>query len=120
MHVALKNGQTVVGPITTSDGKVEVATKTGTSVEAPKEILVAIRNDADQIAYEKALHPNLLNGWNGGLNVGFSLTGGNSQTENLSIAFNAARATKNDKLSLYSTIVYGTNQLATPQHDGQH
>ncbi len=114
MHVALKNGQTVVGPITTSDGKVEVATKTGTSVEAPKENVVAIRNDADQIAYEKALHPNLLNGWNGGLNVGFSLTGGNSQTENLSIAFNAARATKNDKLSLYSTIVYGTNQLATP------
>ncbi len=114
LHVALKNGQTVVGPITTSDGKLEVATKTGASVEAPKENVVAIRNDADELAYEKALHPNLLHGWNGGANVGFSLTGGNSQTENLSIAFNAARATKDDKLSLYSTIVYGTNQLATP------
>jgi len=114
LHVALKDGQTVVGPITTSDGKLEVATKSGTPVEAPKESVVAIRNDADQLAYEKALHPNLLHGWNGGANVGFSLTGGNSQTENLSIAFNAARATKDDKLSLYSTIVYGTNQLSTP------
>jgi putative salt-induced outer membrane protein len=114
LHVALKDGQTVVGPITTSDGKLEVATKSGAPVEAPKESVVAIRNDADQLAYEKALHPNLLHGWNGGANVGFSLTGGNSQTENLSIAFNAARATKDDKLSLYSTIVYGTNQLATP------
>jgi putative salt-induced outer membrane protein len=114
LHVALKDGKTVVGPITTSDGNLEVATKTGASVEAPKESVVAIRNDADQLAYEKALHPNLLHGWNGGANVGFSLTRGNSQTENLSLAFTAARATKDDKLSLYTNAVYGTNQLATP------
>ena len=75
---------------------------------------MAIRNDADQVAYEKALHPSLLEGWNGGANVGFSLTRGNSQTENLSLAFTAARATKDDKLSLYTNAVYGTNQLATP------
>jgi putative salt-induced outer membrane protein len=114
LHVALKNGQTVVGPITSSDGNLEVAGKTGTPVEAPKDSVVAIRNDADQIAYEKALHPNLLEGWNGGANVGFSLTRGNSQTENLSLAFTAARATSTDKLSLYTNAVYGTNQLATP------
>jgi putative salt-induced outer membrane protein len=114
LHVALKDGQTVVGPITTSDGKFEVATKAGASVEAPKESVVALRNDADQLAYEKALHPGLLEGWNGGAAVGFSLTRGNSQTENLSLAFNAARATKDDKLSLYTNAVYGTNQLATP------
>lgn len=114
LHVALKNGQTVVGPITTSDGNLEVAGRSGAPVEAPKDNVVAIRNDADQLAYEKALHPNLLQGWNGGANVGFSLTRGNSQTENLSLAFTAARATKTDKLSLYTNAVYGTNQLATP------
>jgi putative salt-induced outer membrane protein len=114
MHVALKNGQTVVGPITTSDDKLEVAGKSGAPVEAPKESVVAIRNDADQIAYEKALHPGLLEGWNGAANIGFSLTRGNSQTENLSLAFTAARATSTDKLSLYTNAVYGTNQLATP------
>jgi putative salt-induced outer membrane protein len=114
LHVALKNGQTVVGPITTSDGKLEVAGKSGAPVEAPTDSVVAIRNDADQIAYEKALHPSLLEGWNGAANIGFSLTRGNSQTENLSLAFTAARATKADKLSLYTNAVYGTNQLATP------
>lgn len=113
LHVALKDGKTVVGPITTSDGKIEVAVG-GAPIETPKENVVAIRNDADQLAYEKALHPSLLEGWNGGANVGFSLTRGNSQTENLSLAFNAARATKTDKLSFYTTAVYGTNQLATP------
>jgi putative salt-induced outer membrane protein len=114
LHVALKDGQTVVGAITTSYGKIEVATKSGAPVEAPRESVVAIRNDADQLAYEKTIHPSLLQGWNGGANVGFSLTRGNSQTENLSLAFNAARATKTDKLSLYTNAVYGTNQLATP------
>jgi putative salt-induced outer membrane protein len=114
LHVALKNGQTVVGPIATSDGKLEVAPAGGAPVETPKESVVAIRNDADQLAYEKSLHPSLLEGWNGAANVGFSLTRGNSQTENLSLAFTAARATKNDKLSLYTNAVYGTNQLATP------
>ena len=114
LHVTLSNGQTVVGPITSSDGKLEVVSKTGTPVETPKEGVVAIRNDADQLAYEKSLHPGLMEGWIGGANVGFSLTRGNSQTENLSLAFTAARATKNDKLSLYTNAVYGTNDLATP------
>ena len=114
LHVALKNGQTVVGAISTSDGKLEVAPKSGAPVETPKDSVVAIRNDADQLAYEKALHPGLLEGWNGGANVGFSFTRGNSQTENLALAFTAARATKADKLSLYTNAVYGTNQLATP------
>ncbi len=114
LHVALKNGQTVEGVITAKDGKLEVAPKTGAPVETPTDSVVAIRNDADQLAYEKSLHPGLLEGWKGAAVVGFSLTGGNSQTENLSVAFNAARATKDDKLSLYSTAVYGTNQLATP------
>jgi putative salt-induced outer membrane protein len=114
LHVALSNGQTVVGPITTSGGNLEVASKSGAPVETPKETVVAIRNDADQLAFEKTLHPSLLQGWNGAANVGFSLTRGNSQTENLSLAFNAARATKDGKLSLYTNAVYGTNQLATP------
>jgi putative salt-induced outer membrane protein len=114
LHVDLKNGQTVVGPITTSDGKLEVTPKTGGPVETPADSIVAIRNDADQLAYEKSLHPGLLEGWKGAANVGFSFTRGNSQTENLALAFNAARATSTDKLSLYTNAVYGTNQLATP------
>jgi putative salt-induced outer membrane protein len=114
LHVALKNGQTVVGPITASEGKLEVTPKTGAPVETPADSVVAIRNDADQLAYEKSLHPGLLEGWQGGANVGFSFTRGNSQTENLALAFLAARATKTDKLSLYTNVIYGTNKLATP------
>lgn len=34
-HVGLKNGQTVVGLVSTADGKLEVSTKTARNVEAP-------------------------------------------------------------------------------------
>jgi putative salt-induced outer membrane protein YdiY len=114
LHVGLKNGQTVVGPITTSDGKIEVATKTAGTVEAASDNIVVIRNDADQLAYEKSLHPGLMRSWAGGANVGFSVTRGNSQTENLSLAFTAVRATLHDKLSLYANSVFATSDLSTP------
>ncbi len=94
LHIALKNGQTVVGPIKTTDDKIDVTPASGPPVETPKIDVVAIRNDADQLAYEKSLHPTLLEGWNGGANVGFSLTRGNSQTENLSLGFNCCTTHK--------------------------
>jgi len=108
LHVGLKDGKTVVGPVTTSDGKLEVATRTGT-VEAPKEEVAVIRSGAEQTAYDKSLHPGLLHGWDGGLNVGFALARGNSQTENLGLAFNAVHPTLNDKITMYASSVYAKN-----------
>jgi putative salt-induced outer membrane protein YdiY len=78
-------------------------------VNVPKAEVAALRSPADQEAYEKSLHPNLLHGWNGGVNVGFALTGGNSETTNLAIAFLANRPTSTDKISLYANTVYATN-----------
>jgi len=114
LHVSLKGGKTAVGPVTTSDNKIEVATKNAGTVEAPKEDVTLIRNDAEQAAYDKSLHPGLMHGWNGGANVGFSVARGNSQTENLALALNAAHPTLNDKITLYLSSIYTTNQLATP------
>jgi putative salt-induced outer membrane protein YdiY len=109
LNIALKDGQTAVGPVSTTDGKIEVATKTGGVVEAPKENIVLIRNEAEQTAYEKSLNPGFRENWDGGANVGFALTRGNSQTKNLAVAFNANRKTLHDKLGLYAGTVYATN-----------
>ena len=114
LHVTVKSGKTAVGPVTTTDGKLEIATKTGGTVEAPKEDVTLIRNDAEQQAYEKSLHPGLRHGWNGGANVGFSIARGNSETENLALAFNAAHPTLHDKITLYANSINTTNNLATP------
>jgi len=114
LHVGTSDKKTVVGPVTTSDGKIEVATKTGGTVEVLPANVVSIRNDAEQAAYEKLLHPGLLHGWNGGANVGFSLARGNSETENLALAFNAVHPTLHDKITLYASSIDTQNQLATP------
>ena len=114
LHIGLKSGQTVVGPVSTTDGKIEVSTKTNGNVEAAKENVVVIRNNAEQTAWEKRQHPGLLEGWNGGLNIGFGLTAGNSETKNLALAFDGVRTGLHDKLTLYAGTVYATSALATP------
>lgn len=112
LHVKLKDGKTVVGPVTTVDGKLEVSTRNAGNVETPKESIAVMRNDSQQRAWEKLQRPGLLEGWNGGVTIGFGLTAGNSETKNLALAFNGVRTGLHDKLSLYAGSVYSTNDLA--------
>jgi putative salt-induced outer membrane protein len=114
LHVTTSDKKTLVGPVTTSDGKIEVATKTGGTVEVSTSNVVLIRNDEEQAAYDKSLHPGLLHGWNGGVNVGFSLARGNSETSNLALAVNAVHPTLNDKTTIYLSSIDTKNELSTP------
>jgi len=116
LHVELQDGKTAVGPVTTSDDKLQIATKSSGTVEATITTVKSLRNDAEETTYEKSLHPGLLQAWNTGLNIGFAVTGGNSQTKNFSLAFNGTRQTSHDKLGLYSNAVYAANDApgATP------
>jgi putative salt-induced outer membrane protein YdiY len=107
-------GKTVVGPVTTNGDNVVVTTKTAGPVEAPKSSVTLVRSPAEQAAYEKGLHPGLLGGWAGGVNVGFAVTAGNSETKNLNIAFNAVRTGFHDKLTLYTNSIYAVNDKITP------
>lgn len=109
LHVSLANGKTVVGPVSTADGNIAVATPSQGTVSNPRAEVTNLRNEAEWTAYEKALHPPLTRGWEGGANVGFALTRGNSQTKNLALAFTADRKTSNDKIAMYANSVYATN-----------
>jgi putative salt-induced outer membrane protein len=116
LHVALKDGKTVVGQVSTSGDSIVIATPTTRDVSATRASIVAIRNDTEQTAYDKSLHPGLMMGWNGGINVGFALTRGNSQTTNLALAFTGTRKTSNDRIGVYANSIYATNDApgATP------
>ena len=107
LHVELQNGKTVSGPVTTSDGKLQID-----GVESSVSEVKTLRNPAEETAYEKTLHPGLLQEWKSGLNAGFALTRGNSATKNLSLAFVATRQTMSDKLGLYANTVYASNDAA--------
>ena len=110
LNVSL-GGKTAVGPVSTTGDDLVVTTKTAGPVEAPKASVTLLRSPAEQAAYEKSLHPGLLEGWAGGLNLGFAVTRGNSETKNLNIAFNGARTGFHDKLTLYANSIYATNDL---------
>jgi small nuclear ribonucleoprotein (snRNP)-like protein len=116
LHVMLNNGQTVTGTVTTSDGNLAVVTANAGTVTEPKSSVTKLVGEKEQSAYEKAMHPGLLGGWQGGGDIGFALTRGNSQTKSLAVAFTADRKGWHDKLSLYTNSVYATNDApgATP------
>jgi putative salt-induced outer membrane protein len=111
LRLSTTDKQTLVGPVTTSDGNIKVATKGGGTSEVP---LANVAEIMDQAEYKKMEHPGLLHGWNGGINLGFSLARGNSQTTNLALAVNAVHPTLNDKTTIYLTSIDTQNQLATP------
>ena len=112
LHVVTQSGKTLVGPVNTSDGNLSVTTTTGEVATVPRAEVTALRNDQEQAAYEKSLHPSLSQGWNVGGNVGFALTRGNSETKNLALAFTGDRKTNQDEISLYANTVYATNDAA--------
>ena len=116
LHVMLNNGQSVTGTVTTSEDNLTVATASSGTVTEPKSSVTKLVGEKEQAAYEKAMHPGLLDGWQGGGNIGFGLTRGNSQTKSLAVAFTADRKGWHDKLSLYTNSVYATNDAsgATP------
>jgi putative salt-induced outer membrane protein YdiY len=116
LHVTLSNGKTVVGPVATTDGNLAVTTAATGTVNVAKADVTALRSDSEQTAYDKSLRPGLTQGWSGGANVGFALTGGNSDTRSLALAFTADRKTLHDEIALYENTVYATNNApgATP------
>jgi putative salt-induced outer membrane protein YdiY len=114
LHISVKSGKTLVGPVTSTDSTLHVATKDAGTVDVAESDVTVIRNDAEETTFEKAQHPGLLHGWNVGANVGFSVARGNSETENLALAFNALHTSANDKWTFYATSINTTNDLATP------
>jgi len=115
LHVAMKDGKTIAGPVTTSNGSFVVSTSGG-NVSVHKDDVTTLRSDQEQTVYEQSLHPPLTKGWAGGGTIGFALTRGNSATKNLNLALTADRKTLRDDTSLYANRVYATNDapLATP------
>jgi putative salt-induced outer membrane protein YdiY len=109
LYVNLANGKTVSGTVTTADGNLAIVTANAGTVTEPLNTVTKVFGQAEEAAYEKSLHPGLLEGWKGGSTLGFSLTRGNSETKNLAIAFLADRTTLHDHLGLYANSLYATN-----------
>lgn len=104
LTVVLKDGKTVAGALSTSDGKVRVAAPEARVEVAPGDV-AGIRNADEQTAYERHLKPGLLQLWAGGATLGWAGTNGNAKTLTFTTAVNAARVTNTDKTSIYFNLI---------------
>jgi putative salt-induced outer membrane protein YdiY len=102
--VVLPGGETVKGKISTNGDNLEVAAKS-----APLAGITAVRNDAEQHAWERLQHPTLLQLWNGSYDLGLALTRGNARTTTLTNNVTAARITTHDKLSFHFNQIYASS-----------
>jgi putative salt-induced outer membrane protein YdiY len=114
LSVQLRDGQVVSGDVTTEDGKFEVATRDRGQVAAPRDTVIAIRNAAEQSDYDRLQHPRITDLWSGLLDTGLSETRGNSALLAFNLAAKAARVSTRDKISLYSNIIYATDNTTPP------
>lgn len=118
LHVGLAGGQMVAGTVATKDGQIQVTTQSAGVVSASKDSVLVIRSDSDQAAYdaaqERLQHPRLGDFWSGTLDTGLSVTRGNSSTLSYTLSGRAVRATDRDKITVYTTAVYGKTETTTP------
>lgn len=124
LHVGLNGGQMIVGPVTSTDGKIQVATQTAGVVTASRDSIQVIRSDSEQAAYdaemERLQHPHLGDYWSGVLDTGLSLTRGNSSTLTYTLSGKAVRQTDRDKITVYTTAIYGKNDNTSPSQTIAH
>jgi putative salt-induced outer membrane protein YdiY len=111
LYLGLKDGQTVAGTVTTANGTFTVTTNAAGKVEVPKASVTAVRDAAEQRAIDN---------WSGILDTGLSLTRGNSATLAFSLSAKAARLTKRDKISVYSTAIYASDDTTPPSRTTAH
>ena len=115
LSVGLKDGQLIVGTVTTTpDGGIQVATRDSGTVSAAREKIDFVRSKEEQAAYEADIdhyrNPRLIDLWTGTLDLGYSLARGNADTENFTLNANAARATSRDKISVYYTQIFASTK----------
>ena len=101
--------QVLSGPVTTEGQNVMITTAQGKQTLTLADVS-AMRSPADQAAYEKSLHPGMLEGWAGGGSFGFALARGNSETTNLALGFNAKRKTTKDTWVVDLASIYSTDE----------
>jgi putative salt-induced outer membrane protein YdiY len=120
LNLTLKDGKRLAGKVSTTDGTLVVgpsAAPAGAG-SAAKDAITAVRNDAEQKSFdeqaEKLAHPKMWYFWSGILDTGLALTRGNSATASYTLNGKAVRETARDKITLYGTYVFASDDTTTP------
>jgi len=108
--VVLPGGESVKGKVSTSGDNLDVAAANGEK-SAPLSGVTAVRDDAEQHAWERLQHPGILELWTGAYNMGLALARGNAKTDTLTTAFDANRVSRHDKITAHFDEIYSTARI---------
>jgi len=106
LTVVLPGGETVTGTVATSGEALQVAART-----APLKEVTALRNAAEQRAWERLQDPGFLQLWSGFFDLGLALARGNARTDTLTTSISASRVTRSDKTAVYFNQIRGTARV---------
>lgn len=113
VYVGLSDGQTVAGALQTNGAQLQVQTKAAGTVNAALANVTSFRNQAEQTAFETEIerfrNPRMVDLWTGFLDLGFAATKGNAETQTFTLSSRADRATKRDKIGVYYTSIFASN-----------
>jgi hypothetical protein len=116
LYLILKDGQTLIGKVGTSDGKITVSAGEAGSIPVGKETIQTVRSAEEQAKYQAEIdrlrNPGLRDLWSGVLDTGISLSQGNADTTTFNFGVNAARTSTRDKISVHMTAIYAKNSTA--------
>jgi putative salt-induced outer membrane protein YdiY len=112
LFVALSDGRTLSGAVTTAGAQFQIATQDQGVVTVPRDMVAAIRNQAEQARYQRMLAPSLLDLWAGFLDLGLAASRGNANTSTFTLSANASRTTNTDKLGAYFTSIYSSSDVS--------
>ena len=111
IYVVTPDKKTISGTVSTDGSNLVIHTANNGTVQVALAQVTVLRSSDVETAYEKSLHPGLLEAWKGGVNLGFAVARGNSETTNLTTGFTADRKTSHDEITLYFTSLYSSNDL---------
>ena len=116
LNVTLKDGQRIVGTVTTEGSKFQIATKETGKVTAARDSVEAIRSEPEQKAYDTEIdrykNPRLIDLWTGTFDLGYAEAHGNVDTETFTLGANAVRATPRDKITVSYTQIYSSSNAS--------
>jgi hypothetical protein len=116
VHVALAGGQEVRGTVTGAAGREEIDTETSGKKSASLDTIVAVRNDAEETAYQAdqrlLTHPRLTDFWSSYFDTGLSLTRGNADNLSVAIQGKAVREAPKNKFTVSATFVEAKSTVA--------
>ncbi|MBK9166905.1 MAG: DUF481 domain-containing protein [Bryobacterales bacterium] len=114
LYVTSESGQVIVGTVTIVENEFAVATADAGTVMTPRTAVTGIRSSREQEIYETEIdrfrNPRLIDLWTGNVDLGYSETSGNADTNTITVGANASRATNRDKIAVGFTSLYASNE----------